>query len=469
MSGLDASAFLLVLAAALAAAVRGRKPTIERFLGEPGESPWRVAAGLAAVDLSALTMISLPAYAFGLDLRGAWLVAGAALGRAACALFLVPAVYGKGATVYAPLEAAFGASARRAAGWVFGVSRVAAAGVRLAAAAAALAGLCGGSARAWAAAATGAAAALSLPRGLPGLLSAGAVQCAAVFAALAGAAGVCVWLADGGVASLWAMARQGERLAFFDAARPLWAGFWSRSDAPLGSLAAGALASAASFAGDHEGAQKWLAAPDEESASRATLGAAALAGLAAAGYLALGAALYGLYRLTPGFSQPDRAADVVAHFGATLLPAGLRGLFAAALLLSCSDLPGLSLAAGARADLGWGARSRRLWSVRGTSAAALALCLLWGLACLSSDWLARTSLVFSTIGFGALLGAVAAAAKTTASGESALLGFCGALALGVALGVACERGAVTLAWTWLGPLTALASFLLCGPLGFAHH
>lgn len=469
MSPLDALVFAAVLAAAFTGAIRGRRPSIERFFGEPGERPWRAAAGLAGADLSALTMVALPAYAFGLDLRAFWLVAGAVLGRAACALFLVPGLYGRGPTLYAALESAFGPAARRWGAWLFLLSRAAGSGVRLAAAAVALAALCGGGPWQWALACAAVALALTLPRGLPGSLAAAVVQCAAVAAAGLAAAAVCAYLADGGTAALWEIAAQGGRLSLGGAGRELWAGFWSHADAPLGSFLAGALTAGATFAGDHEGAQKWLAAPDEEAASRAALAGAAIAAACSILYVVLGTAVYGLYRLTPAFSQPERGSDVAVHFAATLLPGGLRGLFAAALLLASCDLPALSMAASARYDLGFGARSRSLTAARAAAAAAILLCLAWAFACSGSDWLGRSSLVFSTIGFGALFGAAAAAAITTASGESALLGFFGALALGAALGIACERGAITLAWTWLGPLTSVAAFLLCGPYGFAHH
>lgn len=468
MSLFDALVLVAVFGAALAGAWRGRRPSIERFLGEPGERGWRAAFGLAGVDLTAITLIGLPAQSFGGDLRAVWLIAGALAGRALCAFFLVPGLYGRGSTVYAALESAFGAGGRRAAGLVFIPSRAAASGVRLGAAAAALAALCGGPPIFWAFAVAAASAALILPRGLPGALAAAVVQCGA--AALAGltALAVCVWLADGGVASLWFMAQTGERLSLAAPELSLWAGFWSRPDAALGSFFAGLLAAGASFAGDHEGAQKWLSAPNEESASRAALGAAAGAAALSLLFLSLGTALYALYRLTPGFSQPERAADVAAHFAGTLLPSGARGLFAAAILLVAADLPGLSLAASARDDLGVG-RSRSLRVTRLAAAGGVVLCLAWALVCSRWEGLARASLVFSTIGFGALFGAVAASALTTASGETAILGFFGALLIGLGLGVAGEAGRLTLAWTWLGPLTALASFLLCGPYGFAHH
>ncbi len=459
--------FLLIVAAALAAALftgrrRAPRDLEEFFLYDRVAPPWLSAAALVAVDATALTVVALPALSFERDLRAFPFMLGALAARVWGAYALAPALRtAKGMSVYSLLGELFGPLTRRLSAAVFLVSRVAAAGVRLAAAAAALSALCGGSPAVWGMALVALALVLCVPRGLSGVLWSDAVQCAALALAAAAVLGSCVYYADGGVASLWLEAQRGGRLSLAlwgpHLGRGFWRAMWTTPDLAAGAFFTGAVASLAAFAADHEGAQKLMAAASEDGAGRALLWSALGSFALSAAFLTAGAALYGLYRLTPGFSLPDRAADIMPHFAATVLPGPLRGLVAAAVVLAAADLPLTSLAASAVDDL-LPARLRRVSVARALCAAFALLLFLWALG--SSSGLGRASFEISTIGFGALLGLVLAGVFTSATTDRAALALGISILIAGGVAAATHAGAIRLSWTWLAPIAALASWAL---------
>lgn len=466
--------FLGIVAAALVAAFRaGRRAPddLEAFLLADRLAPgWLSGAALVAVDATALTVVALPALSFARDLRALPFLLGAAVARVWGAYALAPALRSaEGLSVYSLLGEVFGPRTRRAAGAVFVLSRVAAAGVRLAAAAAALSVLCSGSPAVWGLALLVLALALCLPRGLSGVLASDVVQCAALAACVLIILGVCVYYADGGLASLWLEAQLGGRLTPALWGPRLGHGFlramWRTPDVAAGAFLTGAIASAAAFGADHEGAQKIMAAASEGEAGRSLLWAAAGSLLLSFLFLLSGAALFGLYRLTPAFSLPNRAGDIVAHFAGTVLSPALRAVATAAVVLAAADLPLTSLSASVLDDFGLPARLRSLRWARALCAAFAAVIFLWALGCAGSAGLGRWSFEVSTIGFGALLGLVCAAVLSSAGTDRAALALGLALVIAGAVAAAAHMGEIRLSWTWLGPIAALSAAALAGPYG----
>jgi SSS family solute:Na+ symporter len=60
-------------------------------------------------------------------------------------------------------------------------------------------------------------------------------------------------------------------------------------------------------------------------------------------YLAIGTLLYVFFRQNPQALQPDKAKEVLSHFTANFLPAGLKGLILSAIILASIDSPLSSL------------------------------------------------------------------------------------------------------------------------------
>lgn len=111
---------------------RDQKNTRDYFLGSKNIPWWGIGFSIVAAETSALTIISVPAMAYGGDITFIQMVAGYVIGRIILAIVMVPH-YLKG-EIYSPyqlLENAFGGGARRLAGIFFLISETLAAGVRV--------------------------------------------------------------------------------------------------------------------------------------------------------------------------------------------------------------------------------------------------------------------------------------------------------------------------------------------------
>jgi Na+/proline symporter len=119
----------------------GQRSTRDYFLGSKNVPWWGIGFSIVAAETSALTIIGVPAMAYGNmdkgvlrggDLTFIQMIIGYVLARIILAIVLVPH-YFKG-EIYSPYELfanAFGAGARRAAGGFFLISETLAAGVRV--------------------------------------------------------------------------------------------------------------------------------------------------------------------------------------------------------------------------------------------------------------------------------------------------------------------------------------------------
>lgn len=106
--------------------------TRDYFLGSRNIPWWGIGLSIVAAETSALTIISVPAMAFGGDISFIQIIIGYVIARILLAVVMVPH-YLKG-EIYSPyqlLEHAFGPPARRLAGGFFLISETLAAGVRV--------------------------------------------------------------------------------------------------------------------------------------------------------------------------------------------------------------------------------------------------------------------------------------------------------------------------------------------------
>lgn len=111
---------------------KDQKNTRDYFLGSRNTPWWGIGLSIVAAETSALTIISVPAMAYGGDISFIQIIIGYVIARVLLAVVMVPH-YLKG-EIYSPyqlLEHAFGPPARRLAGGLFLVSETLAAGVRV--------------------------------------------------------------------------------------------------------------------------------------------------------------------------------------------------------------------------------------------------------------------------------------------------------------------------------------------------
>src|SRR5256884_298331 len=111
---------------------KDQRNTRDYFLGSKNIPWWGIGLSIVAAETSALTIISVPAMAFGGDMTFLQIIIGYVIARILLAMAMVPH-YLKG-EIYSPyqlLESSFGPSARRLAGGFFLISETLAAGVRV--------------------------------------------------------------------------------------------------------------------------------------------------------------------------------------------------------------------------------------------------------------------------------------------------------------------------------------------------
>lgn len=138
MKYFDASDWLVILTYLLGIIALGvwfgkdQRNTRDYFLGSKNIPWWGIGLSIVAAETSALTIISVPAMAFGGNMAFLQIILGYVIARGILAVVMVPH-YLKG-EIYSPyqlLEQAFGPAARRLAGGFFLISETLAAGVRV--------------------------------------------------------------------------------------------------------------------------------------------------------------------------------------------------------------------------------------------------------------------------------------------------------------------------------------------------
>ena len=111
---------------------KDQRNTRDYFLGSKNTSWWGIGFSIVATETSALTIISVPAMAYGGDISFLQIIIGYVIARIILAIVMVP-LYFKG-EIYSPyqlLEDSFGHPARKLAGGFFLISETLAAGVRV--------------------------------------------------------------------------------------------------------------------------------------------------------------------------------------------------------------------------------------------------------------------------------------------------------------------------------------------------
>src|SRR6266481_3705673 len=111
---------------------RDQKNTRDYFLGSRNIPWWGIGLSIVAAETSALTIIGVPAMAYGGDMAFLQMIIGYVIARILLAVIMVPH-YFKG-EIYSPYQLfsnTLGASARQTAGGFFLISETLAAGVRV--------------------------------------------------------------------------------------------------------------------------------------------------------------------------------------------------------------------------------------------------------------------------------------------------------------------------------------------------
>jgi solute:Na+ symporter, SSS family len=335
---------------------RQQHDTVDFFLARRRVPWWAACLSFLATEISAVTIISVPATAYSENWQYAQFFVGSSLAKLAVAFLFIPAFYRHNVTtIYEFLAHRFGQRSQVAASIFFFVTRLVGSGARLTITAVAVGYLMG-----WPLIPT------ILVFSVVSIMyiATGGVQAVVwtnVFQALlflvAGAATL-VYLVghvSGGLAAVISTAGAAGRLDVVDwgpaiTAPDFWSSALTKPNIVWVALLNGLFGSTAAFGTDHDLMQRLLTVETRRESQR-TLALTPLGTLLTLLiYLGLGAGLFTFYTQHPAPAL-TRADEILPHFVATVMPAVLRGLMLAAIVLSSIDSPLGSLSASFVTDI----------------------------------------------------------------------------------------------------------------------
>jgi SSS family transporter len=465
-------AALVVLVAIGGVFTREQRETSDFFLARRRIPWWAACLSFLATEISAVTIISVPATAYSENWEYGQFFIGSSLAKFVVALLFIPAFYRYNCTtIYEFLAHRFGAASQVTASIFFFVTRLLGSGVRLMAACVAVAVL------------------LEWPV-WPTIvifsvvsivyIALGGVKAVVwtnVFQALLFLAGGAVTVAflasqiDGGLAAVFRTAAEAGRLNVVNwGPAPGAPDFWRRilSDPSIVWLAVlnGLVGSTAAFGTDHDLMQRLLTVETRKQSQR-TLALTPLGTLVTlAIYLSIGAGLFTFYAQHPGYAVP-RPDEIFPFFIRTAMPEVLRGLMLAAIVLASIDSPLGSLSASFVTDIyrpllvRGRSEHHYLWVSRAAVIAfgvVLAL-LAWGFSFFSGFlWLAFK---IAGVTFGSLLGVFLLGLITPARADRANAAAMIVMAIvNLGLLILSETGRIGFGWSWLVILGTAGTMVL---------
>lgn len=330
---------------------RRNSTTAEFFLGDRKIPAWAACLSFVATEISAVTIISVPATTFKENWQYLQLFIGSFASRIVLAYFFIPAFYKYNCTtIYEFLRHRFGPASQYAATCFFFVTRLMGSGVRLTVASMAVSVLMG-----WHLIPTiiifSIAAIVYISwGGIRAIVWTNVWQSTTFI--IAGAATL-IYLCtaiDGGFSAIVSTASGAGKMKVFDWG-PAWgsADFWPQvlSNANIWWLAIlnGFFGSMAAYGTDHELMQRLLTVETRQKSQRTTL-ATPLAGLGVLMfYLLIGTGLWTYYQQNPSTPLPQKLDDIYPFFASFQMPSFLRGLVLAAVVMASIDSPLGSLTA----------------------------------------------------------------------------------------------------------------------------
>jgi SSS family transporter len=300
-----------------------------------------------ATEVSALTIVGVPATAFSENWEYLQFFIGSAAARILVAFLFIPMFYKYNCTsIYEFLRHRFGPETQYAGSIFFFITRLISSGVRLYAACLGVGIIMGWSLAQTILAFTVVSIIFIAFGGIKAVVWAGAYQAIVIF--LAGST-LLIYLSlhiQGGLSTAWQTASQAGRLSVFnfefDFNKPTT--FWA------GSINAFFIGLAV-FGTDQEMVQRLLTVRTRK-ASQKTIFMTILAAFPVLCiYLGVGTLLYVFYQQNPDIIQPIRAKEVLSHFVTNSLPAGLKGLMLSAIILASIDSPLSALASSFVTDI----------------------------------------------------------------------------------------------------------------------
>ena len=453
---------------------RQEDSTADFFLGDRKIPWWAACLSFVATEISAVTIISVPAIAYMENWEYAQFFIGSFLARVVIAFLFIPAFYHYNCTsIYEFLHHRFGRQTQIAGSILFFITRLLASGVRLMVACLAVSILIG------------------LPLwptillfsvicilyiawgGIKAVIWTNVVQALAFTLAGLAAIAYLLYRIDGGAGAVLAIAGGAGKMQVFNWGPAIAASGLGRflqslfTDPNLFVLATlnGFFGSMAAFGTDQETMQRLLTVETRRESQNTMLLTTVGSFLVMLIFLTVGACLYAFYQQHPGLPLPPELDKIFPHFIAQNMPPLLRGLLLAAIILASIDSPLGSLTTSFVTDiyrpvLYRSGTDRHYLFVSRVGVVVFGLILAF-VAYFFSHFEKFLWLAFKIGGvtYGSLLGVFLLGLLTTRRGNRVnVVAMTLAAVSMLALLLLSETNIIPLGWTWLLPLGTLMTF-----------
>ncbi len=459
---------------------REEKSTRDFFLGGRKIPWWAACLAFIATEISAVTLIAVPAIAYMENWEYAQFFLGSFAARVVIAFLFIPAFYHYNCTtIYEFLRHRFGPETQIAGSILFFITRLMASGVRFMAACLAVSVLIG-----WPILPTilifGVISTLYITwGGIKAVVWTNVVQ--GLTFLLAGVVAIVFLLSriEGGTAAVLAIAGAAGKLKIFNwgpglaASGPAAFAKSLFTDPNLLILATlnGFFGSMAAFGTDQESMQRLLTVETRKKSQRTMLLTPIGSFLMMVIFLTVGTCLYAFYAQHPGLALPAKLDKIFPHFIGQVMPAGLRGLMLSAIVMASLESPVGSLTTSFVTDIYRPvintATERHYLLVSRCSVVMFAI-LLAGIAFFLSHFEKILWLAFKIGGvtYGSLLGVflLGFLTKTRCNRINVAAMFLSALAMLVLL-ILSETKILPLGWTWLLLMGTFLTFMTGWLLG----
>lgn len=279
---------------------------------------------IIATEVSALTFLGIPAFAFNQNFSFVQIYFGAILGRLLVALFFLPKIYGKGLTIYEVMAQGHAASSgRRAVGIFYSVSKVLSVGVRLFSGSILVSTFLQVDVYLGLALVTFVTFLYTLIGGLKAVVRTDMLQMGLFILGGVLAHYLIPQVAAQSWGDLMALAHANGKTVIFDVAHP-----WSIVAGVLG----GVLFDMSTHGVDQDFAQRLTANHSLKRAQQAIFFSAFVSIAVGLLFLGVGALLWGFYQTHAFPADVPNADHLFSHFIVTYFPAGIRGLMVAGVL-----------------------------------------------------------------------------------------------------------------------------------------
>ena len=347
----------LVVLVAIGVAFTGRqRDTADFFLARRRVPWWAACLSFLATEISAVTIISVPATAYSENWEYVQFFIGSSLAKLAVAFLFIPAFYRHDVTtIYEFLRDRFGRATQVTGPLFFLLTRLTGSGARLTATAIAVSLLVGWRIETTIVVTVVVSIAYIATGGVAAVVWTNVFQALMFLVAGAATLAFLVSQIDGGATAIAQLAEAAGRLRVIDwGPAPGAPDFWARLAADPNivwvAVLNGFIGSMAAFGTDHDLMQRLLTV-ETRSQSQRTLALTPLATLLTlAIYLSLGAGLFAFYAQqgAPAIARND---EVLPYFVGHTMPAVLRGLMLSAIVLASIDSPLGSLSASFVTDI----------------------------------------------------------------------------------------------------------------------